>query len=355
MARIDFNRNQARGKMGKVYKKLLKDNLLVALLKFKFLNIAYPLFISWRLTTRCNLHCANCHVWKISGRELNTSEVCNIIDKLYSRGTRYISFTGGEPLLRDDIGRILDHSSERGLINSLNTNGILLKDKIDCLRSISRLNLSLDGPEGINDALRGKGAFKSTITAVEIAKNKNVPVSLTTVISKLNSDFKYIDFLLALAKDYKIEIGFQPASLCCLGSREINHLSPIERTYKEIIAYLINKKLSGNRFILNSIANLKHLYSFPEERKLSCLAGKIMFRMETNGSMYACGWGLNKERQRVRKLEHLENNSDSEVSQCRSCWTHSAVELNLIGSLDVGSFISAIRRFMGICYKSCEV
>ena len=50
----------------------------------------------------------------------------------------------------------------------INSNGSLLKEKIEDIRKLDSLTLSLDGPEEIQDKLRGKCSYKKTIRAVEI-------------------------------------------------------------------------------------------------------------------------------------------------------------------------------------------
>jgi len=72
-----------------------------------------------------------------------------------------ISLSGGEPLLREDIGEILILLKQAGLICGMTTNGLLLGKKAGEIlgKGLSSLTVSLDGGESAHDALRGKGAY----------------------------------------------------------------------------------------------------------------------------------------------------------------------------------------------------
>lgn len=63
----------------------------------------------WELTYRCNLDCCYCYVprdylrGKSKEKEFTFEEICNIMDRLGEEGTLYLTFTGGEPLIRRDF------------------------------------------------------------------------------------------------------------------------------------------------------------------------------------------------------------------------------------------------------------
>lgn len=324
------------------YKKIVKSGLLFNLLRTIFFKTAYPTVVSWSLTNRCNQHCLYCRLWTKETPELETQKILNTINRLFSSGVHYVIFTGGEPLLRDDIEEILDYAHRKGMYVALNTNARLLKQKIGCLKNLEELRLSLDGPERINDYLKREGSFRCTVQAIELAKKRKIPASLTAVLSRDNLD--WIDFLLTFAKEHKLKIGFQPASLTYLGADEPNPFSPTLSRYKRAISYLIKCKLKGNKCIINSITGLRHIYHFPDEKKLSCLVGKLMFRLQPNGNIVSCPWGLKKERQRIMKIEDIMDHIDLSINSCSSCWCYNAVEINLIGLFKFDPIVNAIKN-----------
>lgn len=61
-------------------------------------------------------------------RELSTDEWKQVIDKAYNAGIPHITFTGGEPTLREDLAELLQHAEARGLVTGLVTDGHKLTD-----------------------------------------------------------------------------------------------------------------------------------------------------------------------------------------------------------------------------------
>ena len=79
-----------------------------------------PPRLSIELTARCNYDCPFCYgVWHerpdLAARELGTDEWCAILDECARRGVREVQFTGGEPLLRDDLDTLIDRARTAGL------------------------------------------------------------------------------------------------------------------------------------------------------------------------------------------------------------------------------------------------
>ena len=81
---------------------------LKALFQARVYKKKTPLIVSWALTARCNLRCKHCNAWNLEAEELETGQILRLVEELSRMGTCKIQFTGGESLLRDDIGQILD-------------------------------------------------------------------------------------------------------------------------------------------------------------------------------------------------------------------------------------------------------
>lgn len=157
----------------------------------------YPSVIVFYATVRCNLSCPMCVDEKLKKRtdELSFVEIKKIIDQIaFFRPLFYI--TGGECLLRKDIGEIIRYAKKKGLICSLTTNGTLLtgaKAKQLVESGLDRISVSIDGPKGIHDQIRGKGSFKKTIRGVHLlqqlkkGKKQVLPsVKMAAVVTGLN-------------------------------------------------------------------------------------------------------------------------------------------------------------------------
>jgi MoaA/NifB/PqqE/SkfB family radical SAM enzyme len=81
------------------------------------------------VTHRCQCRCPHCYssVQDLSiHRELSTMEILSVLDQLKAMGTLQVAFTGGEPLLRQDIFELIAHAHGIGLLTRINTNGYSL-------------------------------------------------------------------------------------------------------------------------------------------------------------------------------------------------------------------------------------
>jgi len=99
-----------------------------------------------------------------------------------------IVLSGGEPLLREDILDILQQVKSMGIKTVLQSNAILLKERINELAPyIDWISLSLDGDsESTNSILRGPNHFEKVLNILPILKNLDIPVKLGTVVTKKN-------------------------------------------------------------------------------------------------------------------------------------------------------------------------
>jgi len=302
-------------------------SVINSLLKVKIFKKRIPLVISWALTYRCNRRCSYCARWQ-GGNELSTEEVLQVIDELAKLGTIGISFTGGEPLLREDIGEIINYTYKKGVKSKLNSNGGLIRERIVQLKKLDLLNLSLDGPEEIHNSIRGKDSYKETITAAKMAVEFGIKVVFTTVLTDFN--LNYIDFILRKAEEVKASVIFQPSTQRILGNSSPNPRAPLETQYRKVIEALIRRKKGGDKTIANSIGGLKHLFNWPHPRRIRCASGWVSCRIEPNGDVIYCSRGkapspvLNCFSPSFKEaFENLRPIS------CDDCWCASRVELNL--------------------------
>lgn len=125
-----------------------------------------PVTVIIRTTNLCNQRCTMCGQWGDKGffktmpkpevaRQLSTAQIKTLIDQV-APARPFISFFGGEPLMRDDIGELVGHATARHLLTTMNSNSTLLKQRADALvdAGLSFYRASLDGPRGVNEKIR---------------------------------------------------------------------------------------------------------------------------------------------------------------------------------------------------------
>ncbi len=124
-----------------------------------------PLVGGWNLTYRCNLRCSYCSAWRDKTPEMTTREALATIAQLSDLGCRFVGFAGGETLMREDAGTIVDACADAGMKVSIQSNGVLFPEKVDSLGRVSEMQFSLDGPPEVNDPIRGEGVHDAVVRA----------------------------------------------------------------------------------------------------------------------------------------------------------------------------------------------
>lgn len=156
-------------------------------------SLKAPIRVTFLITRRCNLMCKHCYISSspyVGSKELTFSQIESILKKLADAGVFIVYFTGGEPFVRPDFMKIAELASDLGLGVGISTNGTLLND--DIIHRLSKINIvkiqvSLDGAtKETHEFIRGRGTFNKTISAIRKLIEHNIPVGITTVISKKN-------------------------------------------------------------------------------------------------------------------------------------------------------------------------
>ncbi|MFT4946893.1 MAG: cyclic pyranopterin phosphate synthase [Natronomonas sp.] len=146
------------------------------------------------LTDRCNFDCVYCHNEGLGDTrgpmdpqdgEMTTDEVVRILDVVSEFGVDAVKFTGGEPMLRDDLEEIVRRTPEEMEV-SMTTNGTFLPGRAPDLveAGLDRVNVSQDALDPDDFAeLTKSGAYDRVIEGVEAALDAGLaPVKLNMVV-----------------------------------------------------------------------------------------------------------------------------------------------------------------------------
>lgn len=147
-----------------------------------------PHHAQWLVTRKCNYQCRGCNVWKEQDqKELSADEIKKGFDILKELGIVELVLSGGDPLLRDDIGEIIDYATKL-FVTTVYDNGSLAAQKIDVLRKADFVAISIDSlDEAKHDYLKNvPGAWRCGTQAVETLHKEGVKVSVTPTISQKN-------------------------------------------------------------------------------------------------------------------------------------------------------------------------
>jgi MoaA/NifB/PqqE/SkfB family radical SAM enzyme len=172
------------------------------------------------VTPKCNANCAFCSIWrpeyqkslKSQGREMTTEEIKRIIDDLDKLNVTVISFTGGEPTLRPDIGELLEYTTAKGgIMTTLATNGYLL-EKLALSGKLKHLEIamvSIDFPNAeLHDEYRGIKVFDRGLKGIRTFKKLGGKVLISSTVTK--DSLPYMEEMCKLALKHRCMIEMLP-------------------------------------------------------------------------------------------------------------------------------------------------
>lgn len=115
--------------------------VLNQLMKFKLTGKKMPLILNLLVTNKCNFDCAYCYINPKTRRIADSTyaQIKSYIDQFYRIGTRSIWLQGGEPLLRNDIEKIVDYIKAKGMFCEIVNNGWLAEQKMTVLSRVDKV------------------------------------------------------------------------------------------------------------------------------------------------------------------------------------------------------------------------
>ncbi|RLI70243.1 heme biosynthesis protein [Archaeoglobales archaeon] len=147
--------------------------------------------VVWNITLKCNLKCLHCYAsTAMIMSELKTEDCLDIIDQLAEIKVPVILFSGGEPLLRQDIYEIVEYATSKKINCVLSTNGTLITP--DVAEKIKEagfvyVGISIDGLEVIHDRFRGlNGSFKKAFEGLINVKDVGILSGIRFTVTRHN-------------------------------------------------------------------------------------------------------------------------------------------------------------------------
>ena len=165
-----------------------------------------PLWLLAEVTYRCPLHCVFCYnpvdfAKTERADELSTAEWLRVLREARALGAVQCGFSGGEPLVRDDLEELIAEAHRLGYYTNLLTSGVgLTKERAAALKAagLDHVQLSFqDSTRELNDFLSHTRTFQLKQEVGETIKALGWPMVMNVVIHRLNID--HIDRIIAMA------------------------------------------------------------------------------------------------------------------------------------------------------------
>ena len=176
-------------------------------------------YVRVSVTDKCNLRCVYCMPldgleWLKRESLLSYEEIASVLRAMAGMGLEKVRITGGEPLVRKDLPRLVGMVAEiPGIVDiSLSTNAVLLGDQAQALRDagVRRVNVSLDSlqEERVDAIARRPGSFGRIMEGLDAAEAVGFdPIKINVVLIGGQNDDEIEDFAL-ITRDRPWHIRF---------------------------------------------------------------------------------------------------------------------------------------------------
>ncbi len=304
--------------------------------------------LAWETTGACPLACLHCRASAVCEREkdeLTTNEAKQMLASAAKLGNAIIIFSGGEPLLRDDLEEIAIEAVKLGHkpVVSCNDGRLLTDERLDSLKQsgISHFSFSIhsSSKEDHDSFVRTKDAYNNALEAFKRIKQHNMSFQINTTI--LPSNYRIIDDL----KDWVISLGASAWHLFFIVpmGRAAETGSSIQISPEEtdkVLRYVAEnsdnwgiqvKVTCAPQYsrIRAELASQGKIKKIPPHLSRSCMAGGGFLFVSRKGDVKPCGYfELSVGNIREKSLENIYNsspvlvamrNSDSLEGKCGEC------------------------------------
>lgn len=284
------------------------------------------------LTARCNLRCVHCYFpRRPASVEMRTSEWKRTLDRLAAAGTLFLTFSGGEVMLRPDFPAILRHAASLKFSVTVYTNGTMVDEETVEVFSgchVRETGLSVYSMDpAVHDMMTGKpGSLARTVRAAELLSSLGAAVAVRTLVTRLN--FKGCREIEAWAGSLGPRARWRYDLLVVprydRKSRELElNLTPAERT-----AFMLDARKSRGGY-----ERMEGVDAAPRPRKAGepvCYAGRTGAYIGPSGDVQPClDWHVRCGNVRKEEFDRIWRESEGmvrarslalgEMGECMKC------------------------------------
>ncbi len=201
-----------------------------------------PLLLHYYITERCNCRCTFCHIWRLPTRKSDDASLNDVVKNLSEAkklGARFVDFTGGEPLLHDDLPAMLREAKRLGYKTSITTNGLRYETYARSLAGlVDFLHFSLDAlDETKHNSIRGQQTFAHVMRSVDVARHLGEQPDLLFTVNEHNID--QLAPLVAFAQRLGLMLIVNPVFVYAhFEKSDVTFLKQIERFAASRFVYL---------------------------------------------------------------------------------------------------------------------
>lgn len=289
-----------------------------------------PLAAFYNVTLRCSLRCSFCNIWRRSGyKEASHEDAIRIVKKIGDAGIPGLGFSGGEPLLREDLTELAFEAKDYDMITSVNTNGMLVNEgnakKLS--KAFDYIIVSLDDIGLLHDEVRGiHGVYDRAIKAITILKKYGATIGINTVVTRDN--IHRITMLWRSLGDKVDFFTIQPVNPPQMIDIELSS-KLIEELYE--FKRRVNPSIPLPKSYIDGMAR----YMSGEVYKI-CDAGRLYIAIQPDGALIPCSvrddviLGNILEEDLEIIIDAKRDEIEHTIENCSGCWLTCTTGISLI-------------------------
>lgn len=334
----------------------MQENMIDQIQK-KYFDHNLPWVVHWELVYGCNLKCQHCYTFHEEKKNyLSVPQMAEIIRQLKEMGTLFLTLSGGEPFVRDDIMDIIEMVRKDFFVIILSNATLIDSFKAKRLKDlkVTQVEISLYAmDEKIHDSITGiKGSHTQTMEGIHRLKEEGVSVRIKCTIMEQN----YAEY--TKIGDFSKKLGIRFSSSPVVSPR----LDGSQDTYK----YCTETESLRSYFLQWGKENKEKYKDFKEplplDRSFICSAGRTSCAITPDGYLKPCtmlpiklGNLLEKSFRELwqdrpkRFVEDIRGAKMSDFSKCKDCkWSYLCSPCPGLNYLETGNMFNAAE---GYCNK----
>ncbi|HYF81639.1 MAG TPA: radical SAM protein [Clostridia bacterium] len=255
-----------------------------------------PIRINYRVTNECNQFCKHC--WPDSGskkfQELDTAQAITALDRIVDFGALMFTINGGEPMLRPDIDKILEHLSKKNVWFEMTSSGWGITKEWATFFSkihIKRISISLEGSnKDLHRVLRPlEDSFETALGALELLGEYDITTGVCTTVTALN--YKHIPVMCNFLKARNIKSWSLTVLLALGRGKNLNNLILSKEQLLEFFEIVNKCKSEYPEMEIQLHDPLYSKYvgeSYGSNQFPTCQAGRAELSILPNGDLIPC-------------------------------------------------------------------
>ena len=161
------------------------------------------------VTNKCNFNCYFCSQdCNTKGNSLSISDAKQILNIVHKLGFVNVYYTGGEPLLNNDIYEIVKYGYSLGFNQCLITNGFLINNNQNIIKYIDKFGISLHGDRTTYEKIVGKdNVYDKIIDNIRLLKKQNKYVEINYTLCDINFNYQQLEQVANFCKQEGIKMS----------------------------------------------------------------------------------------------------------------------------------------------------